>query len=73
MAHKKIASDTLPPDVEVFQHTIKNPRAIEERVRRAMKLAGYKDFTAFALTAQVTRCRQIEQEHGVDANGKPVR
>lgn len=63
----------LPAGVQTFKHTTNVHRPLEERIRRAMHYGGYKDFSAFALTAYASRCRQIEQEHGLDAEGRAVR
>lgn len=58
----------LPTGADTFQHSIKTPRTLEARIRRAMHYGGYKDFSAFALAAFASRCRQLEQEHGLPAD-----
>lgn len=55
----------LPAKVQTFKHTTNVHRPLEARIRRAMHYGGFKDFSAFALTAYASRCRQIEQEHGL--------
>lgn len=69
----KAASFTakLPASVQTVQHSTKVHRALELRILRAMHYGGYKDFSAFALTAYASRCRQIEQEHGLPADVEP--
>jgi hypothetical protein len=73
MPEGQIFTVNLPPGQEIFHHSSKTHRALELRIRRAMHYGGYKDFSAFALNAYATQCRKIELEHGIDANGNPVR
>lgn len=62
-----------PTPHETPQHTVRVPEPLDTRIQRAIKLAGYPTFTAFAHTAFVRQCREIEREHGLDADGNPVK
>lgn len=57
----------------VSQHTIRVPESLEKRVERAMALEGLRTYNDFVLSALTRRCRHIEQENGIDAEGKPLR
>lgn len=67
MAPKKSASQ------RVKQHSVKLPPALETRVRHCMEIEGLASFADFVRSALTRRCRQIEQEHALDAEGRPVK
>lgn len=61
-----------PTPSAVYQHTVKVPEPLEQRVRRCMELEGLRTYTDFMLSALTRRCRQIEREHAEETTPKPT-
>jgi hypothetical protein len=55
------------------QHSLNVPKTLEARVARCMKLEELTVFTEFANSALARKCREIERDHGIDAQGKPTK
>jgi hypothetical protein len=62
-----------PPRVRNRQHSAKLPPQLEARVARCMKLEGIASFAEFVRNALTRRCREIERENHIDAEGRPVK
>jgi hypothetical protein len=58
---------------EYVQHSINVPAALNARIARCMALESQRIFTEFANSAFTRKCREIEREHGIDADGKPLK
>jgi uncharacterized protein (DUF1778 family) len=56
----------------ITQHTIRVPENLEARVSRAMRLEGLRTYNDFVLSALTRRCREIERDNRIDADGRPV-
>lgn len=66
------SKDSLSTKDECVHHSFNTPAALNARVLRCMKLEALSNFTDFANSALARRCREIEREHGIDAEGKPL-
>lgn len=69
---KRRPPEPLSPPTGYIPHTFNVPAKLEERVKRCMKLEELTNFTEFANSALGLRCRKTEQEHAIDAEGKPL-
>ena len=68
---KRSRSSPAAP-VAYVQHSINVPAALDARIARCLQLEGLRVFTEFANSAFARKCREIEREHGVDAEGRKV-
>lgn len=68
---KRSRSSPAAPAAYV-QHSVNVPAALDARVLRCLELEGLRSFTEFANSALARKCREIERDHGVDAEGRRV-